>query len=343
MGIDNASKNDYCNSFFDNQPTHNMTEAIVDSFLDPRWVDLMKIPEPAVSVAPSAAKAAAPSAAKAAAPSTVKTAAPSTVKTTASSTEFSVAGTTDPLFWLVFIGAHGIDAYYANEFNHGRTAIEEKQRIVAYIGGKSARELCAETGKSISVLSKARIQELAAQIQNQRQLGVPALTLLSAYYGTPIWIVFRERRIVYESASSALSASTDAAPEPPIVLYVRRPARRFDAGNPRRQSVDLPLAVETDLAKRAAAPTALAEFVRVHTIEPWISGVEPTDADRPAVLDPVGKYTKLQLEQMYRRVCVDHICSVASTTEQTPEPMPKTKQTLYDAILAGLFAEPDDA
>jgi len=217
--------------------------------------------------------------------------------------EYTVYKVQDPLYWLLFIGHNGVCEYERVHYNVGKRVILSKQEVISKVRGVSHKEFRALTGTGPSY-TQGRVSELLSKMQNpMERSSIEMFPFYSMYYDCPIFLVNPVNRtyVVWELCVTATSTATTSSltdssgwESRPIVLYMR--------GNN--------FTVELNALERIRSGT-FDGLVRIQS------------HDDPLL--PIGKYTKLELGDMYSKVC-------ASNTTSASESKKMTKQFIYDAL-----------
>lgn len=199
-------------------------------------------------------------------PSPIKPA-PEPKKPPTVSSEYYVYNVKDVLFWLLFIGAHGLAEYDRNEYNCGKRIVEQKQALVQTIFKMPNAQIRKQTGRS---LTKLQVADLISSLQTSPRITTDMFPLFAIHYQTDIFVFDRAcgTYIVYNYINEDEKAVVN---EMPIILYKK--------GHTFSVELDPQKCIESD---------DLEKYVKVESVGGSIG--------------PVGNYTKPQLVDIWTKL-----------------------------------------
>ena len=102
--------------------------------------------------------------------------------------EYFVYNVVDSLFWLLFIGAYGVDEYNVVEYNFGKRIIEQKQQLIQMVSTMPNKQIREITGRKLTIQS---VRDILASIQTSQRITTEAFPLFALYHNTDIFIFDR--------------------------------------------------------------------------------------------------------------------------------------------------------
>jgi hypothetical protein len=99
--------------------------------------------------------------------------------------EYFVYNVVDSLFWLLFIGAYGVDEYNVVEYNSGKRIIEQKQQLIEMVSSMTNKQIRETTGRKLTIQS---VRDILASIQTSQKITTEAFPLFALYHNTDIFI-----------------------------------------------------------------------------------------------------------------------------------------------------------
>ena len=102
--------------------------------------------------------------------------------------EYFVYNVVDSLFWLLFIGAYGVDEYNVVEYNFGKRIIEQKQQLIQMVSTMPNKQIRELTGRKLTIQS---VRDILASIQTSQRITTEAFPLFALYHNTDIFIFDR--------------------------------------------------------------------------------------------------------------------------------------------------------
>ena len=102
--------------------------------------------------------------------------------------EYFVYNVVDSLFWLLFIGAYGVDEYNVVEYNFGKRIIEQKQQLIQMVSTMPNKQIRELTGRKLTIQS---VRDILASIQTSQRITTDAFPLFALYHNTDIFIFDR--------------------------------------------------------------------------------------------------------------------------------------------------------
>jgi hypothetical protein len=102
--------------------------------------------------------------------------------------EYFVYNVVDSLFWLLFIGAYGVDEYNVVEYNFGKRIIDQKQQLIQMVSTMPNKQIREITGRKLTIQS---VRDILASIQTSQKITTESFPLFALYHNTDIFIFDR--------------------------------------------------------------------------------------------------------------------------------------------------------
>jgi len=236
---------------------------------------------------------------------------PEPKKPPTTSSEYFVYNVKDSLFWLLFIGAHGLSEYDRNEFNCGKRIIEQKQTLIQTVFKMSNTQIRKQTGRP---LTKLHVADLISSLQTAPRITTDMFPLFAIHFQTDIF-VFDRACGTYCEYNYITEVEDEEEVQMPIILYKK--------GHTFSVELDPKKCIESD---------DMDTFVKVDSVG--------------GTIGPVGNYTKQQLVSIWTKLntFIDRTNNRTNGTNGTNKEMKKennaillekqTKQQIYEQIIS---------
>lgn len=211
------------------------------------------------------------------------------------SSEYFVYNVKDSLFWLLFIGAHGLSEYDRNEYNCGKRIVEQKQALVQTIFKMSNSEIRKQTGRS---LTKLQVADLISSLQTSPRITTDMFPLFAIHYQTDIFVFDRACGTYCEYNY----ITKEEGIQMPIILYKK--------GHTFSVEMDPQKYIESD---------DIDKYVKVELVG--------------GTIGPVGNYTKPQLMAIWTKLNTFNGKNKENKENKDLTLEKQTKQQIYEQII----------